>query len=344
MLDMEQLNSGTFEYPIMLNDMPIHLANLGGIDVRGPEAVIANRWILLKSGDNREMTEVPTALVQEMLGGAPWFRKLYSPVRSFSLPNGEVVTLYRRAAGPDLPEQFSTLMGKDVPDSAEVVRGWSSDESTLAFADADTAVWLETQPLPMREAIIPQAPGRLKAADLVGVEGPLIVVSRYETQAMREAITPEFTPVQEVTNGEFTVGLYFRSQRPVVAVGTGAAWPGFAVAQLRTWPDAAPGEVLPIELDFSASAQDGERAVSVRLVDSQGSVVAQQDKAQAEAETFLLFVPPAAAPGCYSVQLVLYDPATLQAIPDAAGRESVEVAAVTVAPKGAVRHAGCGAR
>ncbi len=248
MVDMEQLNSGTFEYPIMLNDMPIHVANLGGIDVRGPEAVVANRWILLKSGDNSEMTEAPTALVQEILEGAPWFHKLYSPVRSFPLPNGEVVTLYRRAAGPDWPEQFSTLMGKDVPASAETVRAWSSGESTLAFADADTAVWLGTQPLPFEQAIIPQSGAKLQVADLAEVDGPLIVVSRYETKEMREALSTEFALVQEVANGEFTVGMYFRSQRPLVEVETKAAWrPGLELAQLRTWPDVAPGQVLPVE-------------------------------------------------------------------------------------------------
>ena len=335
LVDMEQLNSGNFEYPIMLNNMPIHIANLGGVDLQGIESVVANRWILLKSGDNSEMTDAPTALVQEMLRGAPWFHKLYSRVKNFPLPNGEVVALYRRAAGPGLPDQFSTLMAGDVPASAQTVRDWSSEESTLAFADADTAVWLGTQPLPFRQAIIPESGARLQLRDLEGVEGPLIVVSRYNTEEMREALNPEFALVQEAANGEFTVGMYFRSQRPLVAVEVAAAWPGLAAAQLRTWPDVAPGEVLPVDLAFAAGEQEGERAVSVRLVDSQGSVVAQQDKPVApEMDTFLLFVPPKAAPGCYGLELVVYDPQTLQPIAGTGGKDNVLAAGVEVTAKG----------
>lgn len=342
MVDMEQLNSGNFEYPIMLNNMPIHVANLGGVDLRGPESVIANRWILLKNGDNSEMTDAPTALVQEILGGAPWFHKLYSPVKSFPLPNGEVVTLYRRAAGPALPEQFSTLMGRDLPDSAQIVRDWSSSESTLAFADADTAVWLGTQPLPFRHAVIPEGGAKLQVSDLEGVEGPLIVVSRYETNEMREALSTEFAPVQEATNGEFTVGMYFRSQRPLVGVETKTAWPGLDVTRLQTWPDVVPGQVLPVKLEFDAGGQEGDRALSVRLVDAQGSVVAQQDKALgADAGTFLLFVPPTAAPGCYSLQLVLYDPSTLQPIQDAGGKNEVAAAKMEVGTEAKAQRGAC---
>ena len=172
LVDMEQLNSGNFEYPIMLNHMPIRVANLGGVDLQGIESVVAKRWILLKNGDNSEMTDAPTAMVQEILQGAPWFHKLYGPVKNYSLPNGEEVTLYRRAAGPDSPEQFSTLMSEDVPASAQTVRDWSSENATLAFADADTAVWLGTQPLPFRQAIIPKSGARLQLSDLAGSGGP----------------------------------------------------------------------------------------------------------------------------------------------------------------------------
>ena len=176
----------------------------------------------------------------------------------------------------------------------------------------------------------------------MGVEGPLIVVSRYETNEMREALSAEFALVQEVANGEFTVGMYFRSQRPLVEVETKAAWPGLEAAQLRTWPDVAPGQVLPVELAFSTGEQAGERAVSVRLVDSQGSVVAQQDKPVApEMSTFLLFVPPKAAPGCYSLELVVYDPATLQPIADTEGENDVVAATIAVRAETEPRHGTC---
>ena len=176
----------------------------------------------------------------------------------------------------------------------------------------------------------------------MGVEGPLIVVSRYETKEMREALSAEFALVQEVANGEFTVGMYFRSQRPLVEVETKAAWPGLEAAQLRTWPDVVPGQVLPVELAFSTGAQVGERAVSVRLVDPQGSVVAQQDKPVApEMSTFLLFVPPDAAPGCYRLELVVYDPATLQPIADTEGENDVVAATIAVRAETEPRHGTC---
>ena len=174
------------------------------------------------------------------------------------------------------------------------------------------------------------------------MEGQLIVVSRYKTKEMREAISPEFALVQEAANGEFTVGMYFRSPQPRAAVATNAAWPGLELAQLRTWPDVAPGEVLPVDLAFTTSEQAGERAVSVRLVDPQGGVVAQQDRGVApEQTTFLLFVPPKAAPGCYSLELVLYDPATLQPIADVGGRDNVVTGGVEVETEGELRPGGC---
>jgi 4-amino-4-deoxy-L-arabinose transferase-like glycosyltransferase len=335
LLDMEQLNSGTFEYPILAGGLPIDVVNLGGIDVRGPEAIIANRWVLVKNGDNREMTDAPEALVQEIAAGAPWFHKLYSPVHVFDLPNGEAVTLYCRAAGPDLPYQFSTLMANDVPASAQVIRDWWSDVATLAFAEADTAVWLGTQPLPLRNAIIPLPGGRLSATDLAGVAGPVIVVSRYETEELRDALSPEFAFVQETTNGEFTVGLYVRTRRPATVIDAEAAWPGIRLQALRTWRSVLPGDVLPLELEFAGQMAAHGLAISARLVDRQGIVVAQQDKALenagAGAETFLLFVPPAATPGRYGLELVLYDAQTLAPIPDTHGRTDVVAAAVDVA-------------
>jgi hypothetical protein len=340
---MEQLNSGTFEYPVITGNLQIDVVNLGGVDVRGPEAIVANRWMLLKDGDNQEMRDTPAALAQEILAGAPWFHRLYCPVRTFPLPNGEAVTLYFRAAGPDAPYQFSTMMGEDVPASAQAVRHWWSDAATLAFADADTAVWLGTQPLPFRQAIIPQHGARLTAADLTADANPLIVVSRYETRQLQEALSPQYEFVQEIAHGEFTVGMYFRSQRAMVDTGVAGGWPGLAVEWVRTWRAGTAGAVVPVALKLTAASPAGAQAVSVRLVSQDGNIAAQQDKIVGpEPRRFLLFVPPDVAPGCYTLQFVLYDTATLEPILDTRGKESVIATQVAIASPALPRAGVCG--
>jgi hypothetical protein len=226
-------------------------------------------------------------------------------------------------------------VGEDIPPIADAVRSWWSDEATLAFATADAAVWLGTQQIPFDNAIIPAGASDLQPEALQDVTGTLIVVSRYHTPIFQAWLNEEFRYVQEVSSGEFTASLYARPERPLEARPAAAAWPGFRLAELRSWASLAPGEVLPVELtleDTAGKGFDGATKLSARLVAPDGSTVAQQDTTAADGLLALsLFVPPGAAPGTYTLELLAYDAVTLAPIPAVDGAAQVVLAPVEVA-------------
>lgn len=335
LIDMAQLHPGSFEYPIWADRAPIDLASLTGPDLRSIGDVVANQWIIVKDGNNREMKETQRAVAEQILAGAPWFSQLYQPVKDYRFPNGDTAYLYRRSVGPPAPYQFSTIMGEDIPPIADAVRSWWSDHATLAFATGDTAVWLGTQQIPFDNAIIPAGAGDLQPDDLKDVKDTLIVVSRYHTPIFQEWLDERFRYVQEVSSGEFTASLYANPERPLEEWPGDVAWPGFQLAELRSWASLAPGEVLPVELtleDTAGRGFDGATKLSARLVTPDGNNIAQQDTTAGDGPLELaLFVPPGATPGSYTLELLAYDAATLAPVPALDGGTQVALTPVQVA-------------
>ena len=336
LLDTPAIHQGVFEYPILNGGLPVDLASLNGPNLTGPHDVIANQWLLLKDGDNREMAPLSQQVSANIQAGAPWFAQLYSRAAAWLLPDGDTVTLYRRAAGPAAPYQFSTILYGDLPPLAATVRAWWSDAATLAFTDADTAVWLGTQDVPLDNVVIPAPGARLTPTDLDGVTGTVIVISRYDTPEFQQWLGASLDYVQEASSGEFTATLYGKPDRPLVPMPVSAEWPGLAVAQIETLPAVRPGEVIPVALAPTGALAAPEAAphnVSLRLLDPAGQQVAQQDTALAGGDLRLaLFVPPGAPPGEYTLAVLVYDAATLAPLPTVDGTELAPLAAVTVMP------------
>jgi 4-amino-4-deoxy-L-arabinose transferase-like glycosyltransferase len=332
LLDTPAIHQGAFEYPILNRALPVELASLNGPNLTGRHDVIANQWVLLKDGDNREMAPLSQQVSAEIQAGALWFDRLYSRAAAWTLPDGDTVTLYRRAAGPAAPYQFSTILYGDLPPIAEVVRSWWSDAATLVFTDADTAVWLGTQEAPLDRVVIPAPGARLTPADLEEAAGTMIVVSRYDTPEYQAWLRESLDYVQEVSSGEFTATLYGRPDRPLVPVQVDAAWPGLSLTEIETLPGLRPGEVLPVSL-APASAPETLHNISLRLLDPGGQQVAQQDTALTGGDLRLaLFVPPGAPAGDYTLAALVYDAATLAPLPDNGGMELVPLTTVSVAP------------
>jgi hypothetical protein len=330
LIDTAQLHAGSFEYPLMLAHAPIDLATLTGADLRGAGDVIANQWVILKDGDNGEMRNLSQDLVATILAGAPWFDRLFTLIKEYPLPNGETAYLYHRAAGPRAPREFSTVMEEALPPITAAVRQWWSAHATLAFTTGDAAVWMGTQGVPIEDAILPAGGGDLAPADLTGVQDTLIVVSRYHTPQFQEWLNRDFRYVQEVNSGEFSALLYTRPIEPLVDRPAEASWPDVTLTGLQSWEALAPGQVLPLHLTFEGRL-DGTRKVSARLVGPDGIQVAQQDVSITEGvQSLALFVPPTAAPGVYSLQLLVYDAATLEPIADNQARTQVPLADVRI--------------
>jgi 4-amino-4-deoxy-L-arabinose transferase-like glycosyltransferase len=329
LVDIAVLHAGTFRYELALAGAPVSVRTLAGPRLEGVHNIIANQWLLIKDGDNRELAPPQRALLDQILAGAPWFTQLYRPVKRYDLPNGEHLDLYRRPEGPADPWQFSTMMGTDLPPIAETLRSWWSDGATLAYAEPEVAVWLGSLPLPSAEAIIP-APGQvLTPADVAGVEGPLLVALRYSTEEFQRWLDQEFLWVQEVTSGEFTLILYAPRTQALTALPVTGGWPEVAVTAVRTRPQVAPGDVTTVVIE-TESRDAHERKVSLRLLDPAGAVIAQRDAPVTPEMVTGFLVPPAAQPGAYQVTALLYDPVTLAPIATDAGAGELLVATIQV--------------
>ena len=63
---------------------------------------LANRWLLVKDGDNSNVGPPGQAVIDGIehpdARGYQLFHQLYTPVQVFPLPDGDTVTLYFRAA------------------------------------------------------------------------------------------------------------------------------------------------------------------------------------------------------------------------------------------------------
>ena len=331
MLDLAPLHSGSFEYDIIRYDKPIDLITLSSPQIGAIADVVTNKWLLIKDGDNRELNERQRGIVGQMLAHAPWFTSLYSLVKSYPFPNGETAYLYRRAAGPADPYQFSTIVGTDLPPVADAIRSWWSPRAALAYATPETAVWLGTQALPPDEhAIIPAGDGDLEAGDLAGIGRTLIVASRYRTSDFQAWLDRQFRYIAEVRSGEFAASLYGHLDHLLAPVAVDAAWPELSIASLSTWPEVRPGDPLPVDARL-AGRLDGTWKISARLLDGSGTVLWQQDTSAAGEDVALtLFVPPGTPPGEYTLDFVVYNAATQEVAADAAGRSTTPLAAIKV--------------
>jgi hypothetical protein len=179
--------------------------------------------------------------------------------------------------------------------------------------------------------VIPAPGARLAPADLDGVTGTVIAVSRYDTPQFQEWLGESLAYVQEVSSGEFTATLYGKPDRPLVPMPVQAAWPGLSITRIETLPQLRPGEVLPIVL-APVGTPGTPHNVSLRLLDPAGQQVAQQDTPlTGEPLHLALFVPPDAAPGDYTLAALVYNATTLAPLPDSRGAELVPLATVTVA-------------
>jgi hypothetical protein len=133
----------------------------------------------------------------------------------------------------------------------------------------------------------------------------------------------------EVGDDGVAVAVYGRPEQPLVTVAADAAWAQLRVLDLRTLPYTAAGRVLPVELSLEG-ALDGAWKGSLRLIDSQGTVVAQSDPVLAPAMKLGLFIPPQSTMGVYSLAFTVYNTATLAPMYDQQGREQVTLASIHI--------------
>ncbi len=110
---------------------------------------------------------------------------------------------------------------------------------------------------------------------------------------------------------------------------TEASWGDVRLIKLQYKPVIKPGQTLFVEM-AAAGRVDGSLKLSARLVDSAGKTLVQIDKTLTAAMQFDLALPADASPGAYTISAVVYDPATLNPIPDHEGNFSTNLSSVDV--------------
>ena len=328
LIDSWEIHRGAFRYLIAEQQLPIELMALTEASSRGWSELMANQWVLLKDGDNSQVAAPGQALLQRIQNGDPLFTALYHAVKRYPLPTGETAVLYYRAVGAPRPQDFPVLL-IETAKLADAINAWWRPGATLFFSDPDVATWVGIHDLVADRILIPQKPAESAATLLADATGMILAVTRYDTQQVHDYLGATSDYVQQVGDGEFKLALFWRGTAPLTVLPVTADWGDVQITDLRTTTPLTAGEVLPVELAATGQT-DGTRKVSVRLIDSRGTVVAQTDTTLVPQMRVMLFAPQAKTAGSYTIAVILYDPNTLQPFLDVQQRDLVPLAPIQV--------------
>jgi 4-amino-4-deoxy-L-arabinose transferase-like glycosyltransferase len=329
LVDTWEIHRGAFRYLTTRDGGNITIMSLTEDDSRGWSDLLANRWILIKDGDNGEVKATGRALIEAIEQGDALFHQLYAPVREFKIPNGDTVTLYQRSDGPRQPQAYPVILIETQP-VAETLDQWWSPGATLVFGDRDVAVWLGLHDLAAGRVLLPEVGGSSYPEPLEQLTGTIFVISRYEQAARDQAAQGSYF-ARDFVSGDTSLAVFGRPGQALETLPAADPWAEVTIPSLASLSSITPGAVLPVEMGGTSHVEIPLK-LSMRLVDGAGQVVAQND-VNVEAEMRLgLFVPPGTPPGDYTLGAVLYDPATLAPVLDREGNEFGVLATIEVAP------------
>jgi 4-amino-4-deoxy-L-arabinose transferase-like glycosyltransferase len=278
-------------------------------------------FVLVSDTHDFRTAEASQVTAQRILfDPADAFNQAFAPVARWTLPSGEVETLYGRRFPPVAPGvdaadflQLLTLFGDRLGAGDAVIL--TSPDLIYALgqalpADAGAAI----VPLPAAPDD-PDVAARL--AETAATHNRLFWVAHNEAVAdPRGAIRTWLDENLLAGNAEWAGSL---AVTPFVArppaprpLSAAAAWPnGLALATATVDTTLAfPGGVLTVDLQWAGALPAGQR-LSLQLLAPDGSLAAQADRdLAANAERLVLLPRRSTAPGPHRLALVLYDPAT----------------------------------
>ena len=286
------------------------------------------------------------------------FNQAFEPVRQWTLPSGEQLTLYGRrfaalepGVAPSDYQQLLQFFGDRLGPGDAVVLVSPDQVYMLGLslpADAGAAV----VPLPVPGESELQTVKRLQ--DLVGKYGRIFLVSHNAEQVDPAGSIDVWLRANTVAANDEWAGSV-RVTPFVTAAGAGteggtatpldtAAWengPALSLASVQAGgqaitPTAGGGLVVTVRWEGDDQAvQEGGNApkASLQLLGADGALIAQEDREIAAGEQkFVLLIPRSAAPGEYKLGLVVYDPGTGQRYPVSSGGDVALLGAVAVGP------------
>ena len=326
LIDTWEIHRGALRYLAARDKLNLTIAPL--TEHTGAEwgDLFANRWLLLKDGDNSAVRVPGQALLARIAAHDSLFDQLYTPVKPYPLPSGDTATLYMRD-GPRQPREYPVILIETAP-VAEALNAWWSPDATLVFGDRDIAVWTAVHDLAADHVLMPGWDDAGYPTPLADLTGTIFVISRYD-RAARAAIAAGSYFARTVVSGDTALDVFGRPTAPLEALESASPWAEITVDALHSLPALAPGEVLPVELALT-SHDARPLKLSLRLVAPDGSVVAQNDIPADPAVRLGLLLPPDAPTGDYALAAVLYDPATGVDLPTRDGETLGRLAAITV--------------
>jgi 4-amino-4-deoxy-L-arabinose transferase-like glycosyltransferase len=314
LVNIEGMHRGVFKYLNTEKNLDIQIVDVTEDRSMGWYDLLSAPWLLLKNGDNRDVDRSGQALIERILAGDPLFDALYDLEQTFPMPDDETLYLFRRTKGPGLPHDLPIRLA-DTHELAKWIQARWRPGTPLIYSTPDVAVWVGIHdPVQSPVKVLDPANGNLED-QFPQLEGTAFVVFDQSSLPLETWLDQHAYRGDDAGNDDAWVVVYgFAQSLPDLATTTPQWENATALTSLRALPSVQAGEVLPVEIEMSTMVDAGYK-LSLRLVASDNTVIASQDRLLDETMRFGLFVPPATQAGSYQLIVVLYDAETLTNIP-----------------------------
>ncbi|GIK74050.1 MAG: hypothetical protein BroJett021_30380 [Chloroflexota bacterium] len=314
LVNIEGMHRGVFKYLNTEKNLDIQIVDVTEDRSMGWYDLLSAPWVLLKNGDNRDVDRSGQALIERILAGDPLFDALYDLEQTFPMPDRETLYLFRRAKGPGLPHDLPIRLA-DTHELAKWIQARWRPGTPLIYSTPDVAVWVGIHdPVQSPVRVLDPTNGNLED-QFPQPEGTAFVVFDQASLQLETWLDQHAYRGDDAGNDDAWVVVYgFAHSLPDLATTTPQWENATALTSLRTLPSIQAGEVLPVEIEMSTIVDAGYK-LSLRLVASDNTVVASQDRSLDKTMRFGLFAPPATQAGSYQLIVVLYDAETLTNIP-----------------------------
>lgn len=328
LINSPEIHRGPFYYLIRREYPDVDLIPLTERDEQTWIRTVRSHWLLTKDGDNHDVEEPGLrALAQVYQNPDGLLALLFTPVKTYSLPNGETATLWRRSVGPrhllDAPETLRPL--------GALLKDWLRHQPLLVSNPAQAYTLGLLDLVPEHVALLS---GARPEADTVFTLLHRGEADDPETMAWLEE---HYYPAYDGWFDSEYLAIWGRPTGPMTERPVSHHFDDAMLASVTTVGTVTAGNVVPVELGWDQIG-DSPLKVSLRLLDAAGENVAQLDRTLEENMRLGLFVPPATAPGRYTLTLSVYDPATLVPLQDSTGNTLISLTTVEIDDQGSSRN------
>jgi 4-amino-4-deoxy-L-arabinose transferase-like glycosyltransferase len=313
-------------------------------------------YVLVSDTHTFRTNENSQAAVQRILyDPADAFNQAFAPVRQWTLPSGEQLTLYGRrfaalepGVAPSDYQQLLKFFGDRLGPGDAVVLV-SPDQVYMLGLSLPANAGAAVVPLPVPGESELQTVSRLQ--DLAGKYGRIFLLSHNAEQvdptgSIEVWLRANAVAANDEWAGSVRVTPFMTAGGNDTEGGTAApldtaAWengPALTLASVQSGgqaitPTAGGGLVMTVRwADDEAALQAGNTLkASLQLLAADGTLMAQEDREVTLGEQkFVLMIPRSAAPGDYKLGLVVYDASTGQRYRVSGGGDVAQLGTVTV--------------